>query len=755
MGMKTYKNYDKIINDVNASLDKKANQSSFDTYKKYIGTAKRFKNDFTYFQAVAKNPLTAAAYTNSPVGIYISFEKGECKNVNCIEVYLQAMQLSGNGDTYPVLTKVPFQWEGDAHQKTGISFETYNDGSLKHGTIWVSDTFTTALESHTYLIKIYEADQSNTYTPIVAHSIISATEGTKKEGMTANGIQLIFEQASAYHLRRMLVDTIDTGTLIQLLEISIKNNTYADIKTTTASNINVLNYSFIGSGIMYMDCIVNFNFVYNTNIIGTTKVRLWFNGNFDIDCRISTAATISSGVFNGVNFKSRWNSINSTTMNIYNGAAICDGDTAPIILGMIKDIQINPDYPDTNTYPLTKYCDIDSGVNRFMCLWQNTNPTTFAIPAGSMWSTRFMYSPKGFVKTDYTKEANKRMNPLKTRATKENVNNLKYVLAEQCKRFLIDMKAFNDTVINISTGKPMFPGCNIIQDLAYMDLTGIDTWAQINVNYDYMINTLYGGGTQTGFWNKFLSESWDSGIEYMGRNTACLPYLRNKYIDLNNQAKVTEVTNIIHGLADCYLQIETYSGGGGKMCLTHASQSLENTNAESSALKAIKASLDIVEDTNRRNCYNRIKIRLETVRIYDTIIPHGVGNSAVTTTEWHYEVFPTMDYAICVPYSQWIFAITQRALEGTAPSGALREIGFNYAQNRRGFGHSAAYAIGTLAKGNISEVQQAVNIFGYLLEKMYPVGYHEYPIDGWGNNDSYLANSTIETQAVAEILYNL
>ena len=108
---------------------------------------------------------------------------------------------------------------------------------------------------------------------------------------------------------------------------------------------------------------------------------------------------------------------------------------------------------------------------------------------------------------------------------KTTIYRLKSKIAEHCKLFITNMKKVTDENL-------LFYGCNALKNLAYMQITGVNTFNEIE-NDIANLKSMYGNCTVDGFYNKWCSESWNSGIEYLGRNASIFEYLHQKYVDLN------------------------------------------------------------------------------------------------------------------------------------------------------------------------------------------------------------------------------
>jgi hypothetical protein len=698
------------------------------------------KRDFRYYQAVVKNPLNDIAYTNEPVGIYVSFEPNECKSINCIEVF------DSNGNL------IPFQWENDKHVNPliGTNIGEHSNGYLANGTIWILSNFAPN-EEKTFTIKVYENERSNTYTSNVTHTVVDASN----EHLLANGVKVDFTEWNNFMPMKVTVDGADvTNTNIAFGSISVfhndTNRTEYNSQRLTQEVANVIPFSHeaLGSGVVFMEMVSIFKFKLNSNIRAVTKTRLWANGKIDTDDFVFFDVTMNP--LTGVVFKYKWDRLG--TGRVYeveksSSYRLVETNSSKVRLGVLHDIQRQTNESNHGYVEHLDWSAIgDPNQTKLHSGWKNSSIFSTSIPVNSFWSSRMRFSFKGFTQNDYLTEANRLMNRIHTRATKMNATDLK-------QRFVTLSKMFLENMFEHNKNNTVFPGCKVVANLALMKMSGRDLLPKIKYDFDNMISNLYHGGSTDGIWTAFMTDN--RSIAFIGRDMYSLKYLRKEYESRSVSSTVTYITNVTHNLADFFVRLETESGGEGKVSLTNDLAN-DNSNAQSSAMKFIKWSLDIEENATRRSCYDRIKARYLTQFVYRNREPYSIGQNISLYVTNHYHAFSVSDYLDSEPNPNE-FAPRQFVMEYTSPAGQTKEIGYQFTRERRGLMITGFYAAAILFKmGNVSDLQQACSIIEYNLSKSYPTGWHEYPVDGWKrDNADSSSGDLIETQILGECILQM
>ncbi|MBS5307802.1 hypothetical protein [Clostridium sp.] len=680
------------------------------------------------YQAVIKNP-SGVNYTNKPFGIYISFKKGECINDKKIVVKNSSGAI------------LPSQWEGDRDVRTGVLLDNWEDGSLKNGTIWTIGNLSVN-EQKIFNIEISKED--NIQTDNIPQTIV---EVGVQESYLANGIVYLTHKNASWGILSATKNGVNLAEGYSLQASSIKNSSYADINTSQTGNTTIISKEVLGNGSIFKDIISKFSYVYNPNIICTFKTRIWSNGDVDYETRTETLAEISSGVLNGVMDKIQWKPITGATLDAHNHELYtAEISTNSYILTGFRWHQRHGESYDTNNYPIVG----NNGVGKCYIGWQNTSPNVLTIPKGAYW-TSSTYISLNF--DNVSNERLRRINRLYTRATNENIRTLKRRFSSLVKFYVENMRDWN-----LENGENLFPGIYALESLGLMNLSGENLYNKAKEQYNNSL-VYYANGTKVGFVNAWKTTDWRRGIQYIGRDMSVLPYIYKESLKRNDVVFGNSILTVIHNLADAFVEIETLSGGNGKVALRgdgSMATSSDCANAEATAIKHIKLSLDFEENTNRRSCMDRIISRLNSTVQYNTRLPYSKVEidtyyDFLINPRLHYHAFALFDFLKSSPTLN--FNIEQLSFEVTNATGQIKEIGYEYQQERRGLGSNYTYFACVLNFANtISALEQACKLLEYMISFMYPNGGHLFPIDGWSNSDNPIASTPIESQALLEMV---
>lgn len=608
-------------------------------------------------------------------------------------------------------------------------------------------------EEKIFTIKIYENPITNNFPESVVHNVESASV----ESLVANGITAKFEATDGWSLRRILINGFDINSSTNANRVALIDNNRADVNPTLA-NTTILNKKVNGSGIMFREFEVDFQFNYNTDITINYKVRLWKNGKIDFRHYAYATNDIAEGLVNGIINKSAWNQLNGTnnTRSVPDGIIFNDSTDGISVLAGARHLQFLSEFPGSDNGFDSCYNNGIGSTNILYLGWRNPGTKVKSISKGSYFSASGYYS-FNVAYEDRFNEMKRRMNPIITRMAKDTVENLKKKFVQYAKYYIEPMKFWTE-----ENDDNYFGGLQALQSLALYEIYGYGKeW--LDQAYSKLKNTLstrYGGGTKQGFIN-----AWNSnyGWEFIGRDMAVLSHLYRRYLSLNDQTKANEIKTIIHNLADAAVDMEVASGGEGKMNLRGTSLP-DNYNAEGSALVALAESLSIEENATRRATFNRIAARFATAKEFENKTPYNKSDVGLNlsikhpTNHYHcfnlYEAFRANDIqslGIELPSPrQYIF-------EFTTAAGQVMEADSNYQANRRGFALTQIYAACILARwgGNASDLEHACSLLEHVFSRLKPNGDLERPLDGWGlplfpNADKH--NAPIETQALIETI---
>lgn len=683
-------------------------------------------SDYRIYQAILENPLDINL-SNEHMAVFIKFQRGECINENCIEVLKNGVAL-------------PFQWEDDIHPNPRIATNMgkYSDGSLKSGYIWLLNDIP-ANGKLELIIKVHSTATSTTYTSTVTHNVLSSTVGSAQEELSANDVKIRFNENAGWAVRYIYSGETELVGGIVAQRTSIKNNLYADVHSTTYADLLNLTRTVVGSGVIFKDFKVSYVFKYNENIRVESTVRLWANSKFEIHSAVRILADLSAGTLNGVAFRIALQNIGEVTGTGSDGQGFKgiskDGKS---LISQVKYFQFIPDNnPAENTYASQTISSNDTNFTYLNNIWYNTSPKIMAIAKDSYYSAKLLFTIGVDLSnsTETQNALNRMMNTPKitaTNLTKENLINKSIVLA----------KSFIKLNADQAISEPNFPMLRALIQLTKNEIEGVE---DVTVPYNTLknaINVIYGGGTANGIYSVYPAR----GVEYIGRDMSALKPFRDKFLSLGMETDALYIESVMHALADAFIQMESYSGGDGKIILS--STVGDNMNAEAAALKFLKQSLDLQSSTVRQQCYERIKTRFESGLLYKNILPYAIGDNVFMQQLSHYHGFSIYDYMQAVDLPS--FHVYNHIMDYCTPSGFIKEIGYNYTNIRWGFVHTAFYSAAVFFKvGSISTLQQACSIIEHVISRCYPNGYHEPILDGWRPNSPPSTN--IECQIMCEL----
>ncbi|MFC4103608.1 hypothetical protein [Paenibacillus xanthanilyticus] len=709
------------------------------------GVQRRQQKGYWFMSAYVKNPLSAVAYTNSPVGIFVSFDKGECPSVD----YISVLDPSG--------TEISYQWEDCLDTRTELNYGEYSDGSLRHGTIWINADLA-AGETKLYTIKIWEFPVTRAaYTSNVAHTMVSA----KAERFVANGITAEFTADAAWCVNAVYRNS----TLISLAggafgyPAIIDGGTYTNTVPTSA-NSTVIKRKVNGSGVVFREWDVTIVFNAYPALPVNFKVRMWANGKLDFRHEAVAGDDIASGAVSGVIMRLEWSPSalggghNKDTLKgyLYNNQLIAG----------VRHNQFESEFAGAESGWNLYYGNTASTTDNIFIGCRISSPNTKAIPKGAFFSASMYMS---FYDSDHVSETSRRMNPVYTRAAWDTVENLQEQFVELAKKYVkmayrVSLQPEHDNE---------FGGLQAYMLLAMHKLYGKDLATCVTEARDKLfniMNTRYKDGVNPPGATSGYIKSWstNAGWEFIGRDTAVLHDLREAALEVGNTAVVTEVTNWIHQLADAAVSMEVTSGAGKMKLHNFAGGTGDNYNARSSAMMALAVSLKIAANATRQATYDRLAAAYPSAYEHVNKTPYMPSTASIynsifqATNHYHlYNLWELFRANRLIPASITLPSVRQYAYEMSTASGQIREMDTNHQPNRRGGALTSFYAAALLAQfgGNASDYQHAIDLLEHVLSRIKPSGHLDRPMDGWGlplypvDDASY----PIEAQTLIETVY--
>ncbi|MFC4102926.1 hypothetical protein [Paenibacillus xanthanilyticus] len=720
---------------------------------KNTGVQRKQQKGYWYYSAFVQNPLKTIPYASVPVGIYISFDKGECPTINHLSVQ------------DPTGADIPFQWEEAFDTRTEQPYGQYSDFSLRHGTIWIM-TSLAADELKVFTVKVSEVPTVKAFSEAVTQVVESATVDL----LQAGAITVKFAQSGVWLGRSIHNSGIDFNPTSPLVQIMLTDSARVD-NAATSSNTTLISRKFTGNGVVYKESEVVFTFNACPSLLITARLRMFANGKVTTYHHAIATDDIAAGVVNGwftrVQFDHPSGNTEQKSMPLGYMYTTNAGSASKCLLAGVRHMQFLSEAPNSDTGFNSHYGNSNTGGSVFYLIycWKN-NSGTKAISKGTFFSTSG-YITSGVQVADVDNEANRRMNRIFTRAASDTKDALKSRFLELVKKFLNPSREWA-----LANDNWYFGGLQGLQALSMALLYGQDLarWVEIaRAKLDSNLDAHYGGGTsKDGF---ILGWTTNYGWEFIGRDMALVPFLREAYLQLGDTAKAADMANLLHRLADAAVDMEVASGGGGKMYLrNNATQLLpDNYNAEAAALVALAESLAITENATRRATFNRIAAQFTTAYEFVNRTPYNQSNAGqpgsqsttgslvlsvkMPTNHYHlfnlYEAFRANDV---VPLGVPLPSPRQYAFEMSSPAGQIWEKETNHQHNRRG--PALTHILNACSIGrwgdNASDWEQACVLLEHVLERMKPSGDIERPMDGWGVKDSDIHNFPIEAQVLTD-----
>ena len=705
-----------------------------DTNVKQVGV-----RGITYYQAVIKNPI-GANYINVPIAIKVKFDQGECPSVNNILV----KDADGN--------VIPFQWEGEKHPNyllsESMNLSTYSDGSLNGGTIWLMGSLLSG-STATYTVEVYTSSVNNGYSDNCPMTVNTDNPDAPKDEISAGICKFQFDYSTGnYHLRRYFQNDVELGNGNgNVIYPYIKDVNSVDVIPIYPGTSNwASTKSVIGNGTVFRDYIVTNTLISNTNIVMETRYRVFANGLLLVDSKLLIKENLtSSNLINGFGliFKALKLSTDYTAID----EGMCGNTTSnqgflyrTIRASLERDV-VN--YSETYTNG-TQISNLASSNEQFVYTY-NMNNKKYPQHANSLFTIKTALLPITSA-TDVIVAQDQLFNMLAVHATK-------YDNAQLTKKYLGLCKSFTDHMhgyIEAST----FPGLAAYENFAYTKLNGIireQTNADIFSKYLTNLQSTYGDLSTESFKNYYLNTK---GIEFIGRDTSPIPFFLKQSDIMNKTSTKTALINLIHSLADFYVWVETYSGANGTIILNPNGTNISTLNAQATAMKGLKRSLDLEANSTRQTVYDRIKNNFLSLVRRKTVLPYS-GNYPVTREGLlHYHGFSLFEYLEAVGYTPEFDTASWINQTATA-SGKLHELGFSYAPERFGFIHTSLYCAYVMYRYNtISSLQTACSIMENVVSQCLPSGNHVYPLDGWKKQINSI-DAPIEIQVAYQALMEI
>lgn len=692
-------------------------------------------NNFKRYETKIENPLSNAAYTNEYIQIQASFEKGECKNVNCIVVRDE------NGNV------VPHQWEDDrtVNLVDDSNIGRHNDGSLKYGTVWIKDSIPVNA-SKTYYVDVYQKEV-NTFSKNVTSS-----ETTLGMELTTGNIKLKFDTARKLTLSNVVYNGVNKyGSSTDVLDLRYKDS--ASTFRRISTNGTLVSSLVRGNGVHFkeLECVwtidAKFKFVGRVRLFANEQLDFKFYAvaldnladtvAYGVQMQIAYPITATRSFYDIGQLNSKITGIEWTENNkrMFVAPFYAQGDVP-------RDDDTQPKYPASNVVAIsTDRAIVSTG-------WEyGVSDTRFAIAKDEVFGGRIVMDLKGFSDTA-NDETNRLFNQLVTRATKNPIIlNEKSLLNE-----LIDWTQHVDYnyVETYNPSRLFYP---YMSKFILWKFKGIGSLADQIAYFKETINQYFGGGTQAGLINAYKTTT-SAGYQISSRIIPMAKHFRDEAVRSGDTANQTYMETLLKAYAELSAQLVEQYGFTPLLYTTTEA----NSNSTASGLKALSMGLDLEPGNTRwQTAYNTNLAFLLTLRSAENILQETAAVKIQKGHYLHYAAYTLFDYLQSTHHTPTFKPLTYMK-EATSPSGAMKEYEYCISASRRGLGHTNAYIIyGLTYERTPYSIEQAHRVLEHLVEQAKPNGGHVFPLEGLKlqNASSYQSSVAFEMQAYGETILML
>ena len=655
--------------------------------------------------------------TNVPIEIKINFEIGECKDVGCISINNSTRTLS-------------FQWEGVKQTNPFMirDISLYGDGSLKSGSIWILDDLKVG-QSNIYDIYVHNQSVSKTY-----DKAIIKNESGSDITFTIGNVKIIFNITTKTYKYYKNDNLLSYGTNPNrtLYDAFIKDSTGTSYSCIDINSFFDTEYTISGNGTVFYE--IKRIFTHKTTKAKLTIIdKILGDGTIISDIIMQPTTILTSNNIKAFGVKTAINKDVNFTYNVNrrNGEFETTFGTGEKLNYKFYNAFVVQDYSNPSQNYSSNLLSVieDSKEIGLNCYWENAD---IQLNSESIFRVRLYISS--------TLNCHNLTNFPITFATIDTVKIGK-------DRLIKNMKKFIDYMTNENEFSDLFKPLKVYVNLCRGLIDGTLNLTLID-NYLTELKNKYGNCTTDGFKNTYLN---GKGIEYIGRDTMPLVDIK-KICSKFNINKINEINEIIHNLADFYVWCETYSGGNGKIKLKYDFP--DTMNSEATAMKSLYNSLKLVENTTRRECYNRIKSHFDSQVQYNNLLPYSSDGDIIDVVRYqqqHYQAFALFEYLDAVDTLPSSFNISQTIFQNVNSCGKIDELGSEYTSIRFGFIHSSLYWACVLRKYNTpSSLECANRLVENVLSKCYATGGHMFPLDNW----KLTSGGTIDQIIEVSICYN-
>ena len=670
--------------------------------------------------ATVRNPSATIAYNNVPVAIRVGFAEGECPTPD----YLELIDPTG--------VAIPFQWEGGSSPVDESSIEFWPDGSLRAGNVWTMATLA-AGESKVYAVLCHREARGQSFAPVVVYTAVSGTV----DELDTPRMRCRFEGPQGWNLRRYQdknnasfdLFNVSPGVVASHVRDGIYHESKNGTNVTQVSHGLVASTAF-GYGVVYQDYETIFDWVPSPSIRERMRYRVFANGSVKIDRLITNSANIASGANNFLVRLVCGTAGATSTYNATLGRLIINyAGSSFVHSARQRQAQwgaTNETFTTIITNPSTEV--MEYGISG--------NPNT-ALEAGGNYRIGMILAP---VSDSGENEWVRTLHPVASfGSVTKPVSDLR-----DFGRLARMVGAQAIPILESDTSKKWHGALGMVRLMQDGLLAGADAALA-----DYQAWTTARGITPDSATSYYDAWAASTGIEFQGRNTHVLWWLRKAFMDKGDATKQALVESYIHAYADAIVQMEVTSGAG-KLQLTASGSDVYN--ALTGGMAGLAASLNFASNATRQATLDRLSAAYNAASFGGAGLKWSYSPAAewITTNTIHYYSFQTFELLLAkshVPSIQLPNGdITALVREAFQPNGMADEWRYNYQLSRRGLAHTHMFAASALALAPTPDYSAAYEILRHLVvdNTIYQ------QIDGWDKGEP--VSPPQDARALAEVV---
>lgn len=693
--------------------------------------------------AIIRNPINIAR-SNERATIHVTLPDGVAPTAGCFVVRDSAQQI------------VPFQWVPCRHSRTEADISTHASTAVKAGSILIVVPSLEPRSEVTYTIEVWPTNRGQVLAAAVTTSDPDGTTTrTECAGYRADctsawsrNLSSLIKKSTGFDFFGAADAGIDHAYKPTNAGVAEYSGLSAGAKSQALTINTERDAAAVGYGVVERWRIVRSvgvteanvqheaQYKYRTdNVIEITAIHkaLAQVATSDLKLMFSVVKPTAAGIV----------SVNGSNQNIF---MECDYGSGNRLLILYRSIKNSGDADGTSG----GHGGFPGGTGYYVAapprLRAGTQHTNYLMPAGS--ECREYIMMKILDDTETFAEARLKLwNPLVTTAAKfADAGTQRARFGVETRKFLERYSAYSAT--DSEAWK---------QDLvaaawsSYSAAGGGDQWAlvpsRLQAWLDHTSRGPADGGLGTRLFANYKAGAAASGWEYVGRTATAIYALWLEARRRGDGAVLNTAASILRGLADHAVLSEADNGGAGRIVLNYTdSPAVENPNATGEAALAIAfAKATDYETASTASAFLRIwsalNAGMEFVNWspYTFLSPSGFISSAIgpQVLSYYHRVTFALYFCTRVMGVTTSVDVAHSLMAATNAQGQTDESkdGSNF--QRRGNGPTYLHFAANLALyGNVSEIEQAIQIMKHVNEQAAANEPSPQPMDGWLNNST-------------------